>query len=78
MPTPNVNPTQGEELRLFQTREQDEEAKLEWLRHAAREGFDAINRGDYVALRSGKEIDAFVDELRKEASDELDAETTRG
>jgi hypothetical protein len=90
MPTRNVNPTEhfdsfsnageaeGEELRLLQTPEQDEEAKLEWLRAAAREGFDAIERGDYVTLRSGKEIDAFIDELRIEASEELAAEIARG
>jgi purine nucleoside permease len=45
----------------------DDRAKLEWLRRAAKEGFDDIARGDYVTLRSGREIDDYVDRLGEEA-----------
>ena len=38
------------------------------LRAAAKEGFDAIGRGDYTALRSGDEIDAFTAEILTEVS----------
>jgi Arc/MetJ-type ribon-helix-helix transcriptional regulator len=80
MRTRNVNETEvvGEGLQLLEKQEQEDQIKLEWLRAAAKEGFDAIDRGDYITLRSGDEIDAFVDQLRKEASQELAAETTRG
>jgi antitoxin ParD1/3/4 len=62
-----------EGLRLLEQREQEDKAKIEWLRAAAKDGFDDIERGDYITLRSDKEIDDFVDQLGKEASDEFAA-----
>jgi hypothetical protein len=50
---------------------------LEWLRRAAKEGFDDIERGDYVTLRSGKEIEDFIDRLGEEASVEFAADRNR-
>jgi antitoxin ParD1/3/4 len=50
----------GEALRLLEEREREEDAKLEWLRNAAKEGFDAFDRGDFTTLRSGDEIAEFV------------------
>jgi hypothetical protein len=47
--------------------------KIEWLRAAAKEGFHDIERGDYVTLRSGKEIDDFIDQLGEEAFAEFAA-----
>jgi len=38
------------------------------FRAAAKEGFDDIAGGDFVSLRSGKEIDDFNDRLEVEAS----------
>lgn len=67
----------GEGLRLLEEREEEDKAKLEWLRAAAKEGFDAADRGDYVTLRSGKEIDDFIDQLGEEASAEFAAEQSR-
>lgn len=49
-------------------REQDDKARLERLRAAAREGFDAAARGDYVTLNSEEELDAFLDEIHEEVS----------
>jgi hypothetical protein len=59
----NAGEAEGEEFRLLQKREQEEEAKLEWLSATAREGFDANDRGDYVNLRSPKEIEEFVRQI---------------
>ena len=42
-----------EGLRLLEQREQEDRAKIEWLRPAAKEGFDAIERGEYTALGAG-------------------------
>jgi len=50
-------------LGRLEEREQDENAKLEWLCAAVKEGFDDIERGDYVTLRSEKEIDDFIGHL---------------
>ena len=50
----------------------------EVVRDAAKEGFDAADRGDYVALKSEEEIGAFFDQIREEVSAELSSERKRG
>src|SRR6266513_1063301 len=66
-----------EGLRLLEQREQEDKAKLEWLRGAAKEGFDDIEHGDYVTLRSGKEIGEVIDRLGEEASAEFAIDQSR-
>lgn len=63
-----------EGLRLLEQHEQDDQAKLEWLRSAAQEGFDAIDRGDYTAIRSNQELDVFLDQIEAEVTAETAAE----
>ncbi|HXB68339.1 MAG TPA: type II toxin-antitoxin system ParD family antitoxin [Candidatus Acidoferrales bacterium] len=65
-------------LPLLEQREQEDKAKIEWLRAPAKEGFDAIDRGDYVALDSEEEIGVFLDEIHAEVSAELAVERKRG
>lgn len=55
-----------------------EKAKLEWLRAAAREGFEAIGHGDYTALFSDDEVCAFVKQIRDEVKTELAADRRVG
>ncbi len=74
----NASEVVREGLRLLEQREQEDRAKIEWLRAAAREGFDAIDRGDYVTLNSEEELDALFDQIHEEVSAELAAERTRG
>jgi len=62
-----------EGLRLLEQSEREGQAKIEWLRVAAKEGFDDIERGNYVILRSGEDIDDFIDQLGEEASVEFAA-----
>jgi hypothetical protein len=52
----------------LEQREQENKAKLEWLRSAAKEGFAAADCGDYVTLRSDQEIDDFVDQTRRKVA----------
>jgi antitoxin ParD1/3/4 len=66
-----------EGLRLLEQREQEDKAKIEWLRGAAKEGFAAADHGDYTTLRSDQEIDDFVDQVRREASKKLFAKKVR-
>jgi antitoxin ParD1/3/4 len=66
-----------EGLRLLEEREQDDNAKIEWLRAAAKEGFDAADRGNYVTLNSEEELDAFLDQVHQDVSTELAAERKR-
>jgi antitoxin ParD1/3/4 len=67
----NAREVVREGLRLLEQREREEQAKIEWLRAAAKEGFDDIERGDYATLRSGMEIDDIIDQLGEEASAEF-------
>ncbi len=66
-----------EGLRLLELKQQDDQAKLEWLRAAAKEGFDAIERGDYTEINSDEELDAFMDEIGAEVSARLAKERKR-
>jgi antitoxin ParD1/3/4 len=73
----NASEVVREGLRLLEQREQEDKARIAWLRGAAKEGFDAADRGDYVTLRSDQEIDDFVDQVRLEVSEKLAAEKVR-
>ena len=66
-----------EGLRLLDRREREDQAEIEWLRAAAKEGFDYIERGDYATLRSGQEIGDLIDRLGEEASTEFAAGQNR-
>ena len=48
--------------------EEEEAAKLAWLRAAAKEGFDAIDRGEYTVLNSDEELAAFLDQILDEVN----------
>jgi antitoxin ParD1/3/4 len=74
----NASEVVREGLRLLEQREQEDRARLEWLRAAAKEGFDAIDRGDYAALNSEREIGAFLRGIHEEVSVGLAAERKRG
>ena len=74
----NASEVVREGLRLLEQREQEDRAKIEWLRFAAKEGFDAAGQGDYVALNSEEELDAFLGQIHEEVSAELATERKRG
>ena len=69
----NASEVVREGLRLLEKSEREDQAKIEWLRAAAKEGFDDIERANYVTVRSGKEIDDLIDQLGAEASVEFAA-----
>src|SRR4051794_7401495 len=73
----NASEVVREGLRLLEQREQEDRAKIEWLRAAAKEGFDALDRGDYVTLNSEEELDTFFDQIHQEVSIGLAAERKR-
>ena len=64
----NASEVVREGLRLLEQKEAEDKAKLEWLRGATVEAFAALDRGEGVALTSGADVDALVqdalDELR--------------
>jgi predicted transcriptional regulator len=54
--------------------EEEEKAKLEWLRAAAKEGVDAIERGEYTEFNSSEELDNFIDQIYDEVKQNISAE----
>jgi antitoxin ParD1/3/4 len=74
----NASEVVREGLRLLEQREQEDKAKLEWLRAAAKEGFDQLDRGEGTEFESMDEFDAYVDQIGEEVSAEVAAERKRG
>ena len=67
----NASELVREGLRLLEQHEQENQAKIEWLRSAVQEGMDGIEAGDYIAIRSSRELKDFMRVLSEEASAEL-------
>jgi antitoxin ParD1/3/4 len=57
-------------LRLLEQQEQEDEAKIEWLRATTREAFEALDRGEGITLDSSDDIDSFINEIAAEARGE--------
>ena len=67
----DASQTVSEALRLLEEREHEEAAKLEWLRAAAKEGFDALDRGEFKSFHSMNELEDYVRGIFKEVRSEL-------
>lgn len=63
----NASEVLREGLRLVERDQQVFEAKLEALRAAVKEGFDAVDAGDYIEIRSEADHEAFWSDVRAEA-----------
>ena len=74
----NASEVVREGLRLLEAREEEDRVKIEWLRSAAKEGFEAGARGDFVGLNSPEEVDAILGQIHEEIAAELTAERGRG
>jgi antitoxin ParD1/3/4 len=74
----NASEIVREGLRLLEQREREDEAKLEWLRAAAKAGFDDFERGDYVTFHDGKGLDEWMSEIHAEVVVELAADGQHG
>ena len=67
-----------EGLRLLEQREREDKAKLEWLRAAAKEGFDSIDRGEGIEFETMDDLAAYVHQIGQEVSAEVAAGRKRG
>jgi antitoxin ParD1/3/4 len=56
----NISEVVRDGLRLLESRVEEESAKLAALRDAAKLGFDAIERGESLALQTDQDIAGFV------------------
>ena len=62
----NASEIVREALRLLEEQEQEREAKLKALRHAAKQGFDEIDQGKGIVLKGKKAIQRFIAEIEGE------------
>ena len=53
-------------LRLLESQDREEQAKIEALRTAFKEGQDAYERGEFVVMESDEEIDRYFDRVDEE------------
>ncbi len=49
-----------EGLHLLEQREEEERAKLKWLRGTVQESLDSVDRGEFTTLRSREEIEEYL------------------
>ena len=73
----NASEVVREGLRLLEQREQEDKAKLEWLRGAVKEATDSIDRGEGIEFESMDDLAAYVRQIGQEVSAELTAGRTR-
>lgn len=57
----NASEVVREGLRLLEQRQREDEAKLRWLRGAAKEGFDELDRGEGLQFESVEELGTYLD-----------------
>lgn len=65
----NVSEVVRDGLRLLESRVQEDGAKLRALRDAAKLGFAAIERGEYLALQSDQDVKDFVQQAGLKAKE---------
>ncbi len=70
----NASEIVREGLRLLEQREQEDKAKLEWLRAAATQAFDQLDRGEGVTFETMDDLAAHIEQIGKEVSAQLIAE----
>ena len=64
----------SEALRLLELRDHQDRAKLDWLRGAAKEGFDALDRGEGLDFDSADDFAEWARQAGEEVSAELAVE----
>src|SRR5580698_2977194 len=73
----NASEVVREGLRLLEQREQEDKAKIEWLRAAAKEATDSIDRGEGLEFETIDDLAAYVHQIGEEVSADLTAERRR-
>ncbi len=62
-----------EGLRLLEQRQAEDRAKIEWLRGAAQESIDSLERGEGKSFASIDELAGHIRELGRQASARVEA-----
>ncbi len=66
----NASEVVREGLRLLEQREQQDQAKLEWLRGSVKEATDSIGRGEGIEFETMDDLAAYVHQVGEEVSAE--------
>ncbi len=74
----NASEMVREGLRLLELRQEEDRARIEWLRGAVQEGVDAMDRGDFVSLRSHEDLDEYMRDIREKIMETRANQMTRG
>ena len=74
----NASEVVREGLRLLEQREQEDQARLEWLRGAVKEATDSVGRGEGIEFETMDDLAAYVHQIGEEVSAELTAGQTLG
>jgi antitoxin ParD1/3/4 len=67
-----------EGLRLLEQREQEDKARVKWLRAAVKVGVEDIDRGEYTTLRRAERSTILCASFVREASAAIAADQTEG
>jgi antitoxin ParD1/3/4 len=70
----NASEVVREGLRLLEQREKEDQVRIEWLRTAAREGFDELDRGEGTELEANEQLDSYMGRLGADVAAEIAAE----
>ena len=62
----NVSEVVREGLRMVEERRKLQKAKLKRLKDAIQVGQDALDRGDYIEIKSDQELDALFDQIAQQ------------
>ena len=60
-------------LHLLEREEAEDKAKLEWLRNAAQEGIDSLDRGEGIVFHSGDELAEHIRGIGRDIRKRLSA-----
>ncbi len=74
----NASEVVREALSLLELRDREEEAKLAWLRGAAKEGFDELDRGEGLEFETMDDLTAYIRQIGEEVSAGMAGKRKRG
>jgi antitoxin ParD1/3/4 len=64
----NASEVVREGLRMLEQRDREDKAKLQWLRAAAKEGFNSIDRGEGLEFETVDDLEDYVHQVGREVS----------
>jgi antitoxin ParD1/3/4 len=73
----NASEVVREGLRMMERRNQEDRARLDWLRGAVQEGISQIDRGEAMEFSSVGDLDRYIDRIGNEVAGERSSHARR-